>query len=273
MPVKWPYLLSLVLLGALSFYLFYPKIENFFIFYPVSSFAVAPEALHLPYKDAYFTAEDGTRLHGWLFPKEGELPVLVFCHGNAGNISHRLENIMLLLEKNFQVFIFDYRGYGKSAGKPSEEGLYLDGLAAYDYLVQEEQFSPKQVILFGRSLGAAVAVEVSLKREIRSLIIEGAFLSTKEMAKTMLLFSLLSPVLPAHYNNLRKIAHVDVPKLIIHGEADEIIPFYMGKELFEASNAPKYFYPLKGARHNDTYVVGGEEYFQTLAAFAKDSKI
>ena len=180
---------------------------------------------------------------------------------------------MLLLEKNFQVFIFDYRGYGRSAGKPSEQGLYLDGLAAYDYLVQEEQFQPNEIILFGRSLGAAVAIEVSLKREIRSLITEGAFLSTKEMAKTMLLFSLLSPVLPAHYDNLGKIAHVGCPKLIIHGEADEIIPFAMGKELFDGANPPKYFYPLHGASHNDTYVVGGEEYFQTLAAFAKDSRI
>jgi len=273
MPVKWPYLLLLVLLGGLSFYLFYPKIESFFMFYPASSFALTPEALQLEYSDVSFTAEDGTRLHGWLFPKEGKVPVIVFCHGNAGNISHRLENIRLLLEKNFQVFIFDYRGYGKSGGKPSEQGLYLDGLAAYDYLVQEEQFPPDQIILFGRSLGAAVAIEISLKRQIRSLIIEGAFLSTKEMAKTMALFSLLSPFLPAHYNNLKKIARVDVPKLIIHAEADEIIPFSMGKRLFDAANPPKYFYPVKGARHNDTYVVGGEEYFQTLAAFARNSKI
>jgi len=273
MPVTWPYLVCLVLLGGLSFYLFYSKIENFFMFYPASAFAVTPEALHLQYRDVSFRAEDGTILHGWFFPKEAKLPVLVFCHGNAGNISHRLENIMLLLERNFQVFIFDYRGYGKSSGKPTEPGLYLDGMAAYDYLVEHERFAPNQIILFGRSLGAAVAIEVCLKREIRSLIIEGAFLSTKEMAKTMMLFSLLSPVLPAHYNNLKKIAEVDAPKLIIHGEADEVIPFRMGRKLFDAAKPPKYFYPLKGAKHNDTYVVGGEEYLQTLAAFARDSKI
>jgi len=260
-------------LTSASFYPFYSKIENFFIFHPVSSFNLTPEELNLNYKDVYFTTKDRKRLHGWFFPLKGELPVIMFCHGNAGNISHRLDNIRLLLKKKLPVFIFDYRGYGKSAGSPSEKGIYLDGLAAYDYLVQKERILPHRIILFGRSLGASVAIDVSLKREVRSIMIESAFTSTKDMAKTVFLFNLLSPFLPSHYNNLEKIAQVNVPKLIIHGQDDEIVPFSMGKKLFAASKPPKYFLRLKGARHNDTYVVGGEKYFEAIATFAKDSKI
>ena len=273
MPIKWPYLICLIFLMGASFYLFYPKIENFFIFFPDSSFDLSPEDLNLSYKDVHFNTGDGERLHGWFFPLNGGGPVILFCHGNAGNISHRLDNIRLLLEQGLQVFIFDYRGYGQSSGRPSENGLYRDGLAAYDYLLKEEQIPSHDIILFGRSLGASVAIEVSLKRDVRSVILESAFTSTRDMAKTMFLFYLFSALLPPNYNNLKKIAQVNVPKLMIHGDSDEIVPFYMGQKLYQASNAPKYFSRLNGAGHNDTYFVGGKKYFDTIAAFVKNSEI
>lgn len=271
--IKWPYLIGLILLLAASFYLFYPKIENFFVFFPETPFDLTPAEMPLNYDEVYFNTQDGKSLHGWFFPLEGEFPVILFFHGNAGNISHRLENIRLLLEQKLQVFIFDYRGYGKSSGRPSEKGIYRDGLQAYDYLVEARHLPPSRIILFGRSLGAAVAIEVALKKDARSIIIESAFTSTKDMAKTMSLFRLFSRFLPPNYNNLEKIAHVSIPKLIIHGEEDEIVPFSMGQKLFTASKAPKYFIGLEKAGHNDTYLVGGEKYFQTIAAFARDSKI
>ena len=109
--------------------------ENFFIFYPQAEWDAIPSDLRLNHEDIYFNTEDGKKLHGWLFPTKGPSPVLLFCHGNAGNISHRLDNVRLLLDHGFQVFIFDYRGYGRSAGRPSELGVYRDGLAAYDFLV------------------------------------------------------------------------------------------------------------------------------------------
>ena len=132
MPIKWQYLILLFIFIIIICYIFYPKIESFFVFYPQSSFDFTPEQLQLDYKDVYFNTGDGKRLHGWFFPLKGEFPVILFCHGNAGNISHRLDNIRLLLEQGLQVFIFDYRGYGQSHGRPSEKGLYRDGLAAYD---------------------------------------------------------------------------------------------------------------------------------------------
>ena len=273
MPISGVYLALLILIIAFLLYLLYPRIESFFIFFPETHLDYTPDELNMDYKEVYFTAADGERLHGWFFPLKGECPVILFCHGNAGNISHRLENIGLLLRKDLQVFVFDYRGYGKSSGSPSERGIYLDGLAAYDYLVEKERIPPVNVIPFGRSLGASVAIEISLKRKVRSLITESAFTSTREVARSTALFFLLSYLLPAHYNNLKKIGRVSVPKLIIHGKADEIIPFSMGPMLYEAATAPKYFLPLERAGHNDTFIVGGKSYFEAFARFAYSSHL
>jgi fermentation-respiration switch protein FrsA (DUF1100 family) len=248
------------------------RIEDFFVFFPQKNFDFSPEDFRLTYKEVCFSAEDGETLHGWYFPQPQGGPVVLYCHGNAGNISHRLDQISRLLGKNLQVLIFDYRGYGKSTGRPSEKGIYADGMAAFDYLVGMEGLSPDNIVVYGHSLGAAVAVEVALRREVKSLIIESAFASTKEMAKTMLLFRFLSPFLPVHYNSLEKLPQIRVPVLIMHGEADEIVPFSMGEMLYGAARAPKFFFPLKGAGHNDTYIVGGEAYFQRFAAFARESR-
>ncbi len=273
MPVKGIFIVLLIFFLAVSFSCFYPQIENFFVFYPVSSFDSSPGDWRMNAEDIFFNSDDKTRLHGWFFPLKGEVPVILFCHGNAGNISHRLDNIKFLLERGLPVFIFDYRGYGKSAGRPSETGLYRDGLAAYDFLVNQKNIPADRIVLFGRSLGAAITIEIALKRKIRSLIIESAFTSSKGMAKTLFPFSLISFFLPSHYNNLEKIARVKVPKLIIHGEEDDIVPFYMGQEIYHVAQDPKYFFPIKNAGHNDTYIVGGRKYFEALSSFAKNSKI
>ena len=273
MPIKWPYLILIVFFLITFFYVFYPKIENWFVFFPQTTFDLTPNDFHLNFKEVYFNSDDGKRLHGWFFPLKKSCPVILFCHGNAGNISHRLDNIRQFLKRDIQVFIFDYRGYGKSLGTPSEKGIYMDGQAAYDYLVHEENIAPENIILFGRSLGAAVAIDVALNRSVKSIIIESAFVSTKAMAKTMFPLSMISFILPLNYNNLEKITHISVPKLIIHGDGDEIVPFFMGKKLFDASKEPRFFYPIKGARHNDTYINGGHEYFGTIISFVRYSRI
>jgi uncharacterized protein len=145
--------------------------------------------------------------------------------------------------------------------------VYLDGLAAYDYLRNRRGIPPDRIVLFGRSLGAAVATEIAVQRQADRMILESAFTSTKAMARTMPLFALLSPFLPAHYNNLEKIKNIAIPKLIIHGDRDEIIPFAMGEALFGTAPGPKAFYAIQGAGHNDTWVVGGKQYFETLGRF------
>jgi len=255
------------LAGVIIFVFFYSQIENFFVFHPQTKLDMTPDRMGLPHESINFKAADGTKLHGWFFPLPGKSPVMLFCHGNGGNISHRLHNIQALLKKGFQVFIFDYRGYGKSKGSPSREGVYLDGLAAYDYLRNRLGIPPDRIVLFGRSLGAAVATEIAVQRQADRMILESAFTSTKAMARTMPLFALLSPFLPAHYNNLEKIKNIAIPKLIIHGDRDEIIPFAMGEALFGTAPEPKAFYAIQGAGHNDTWVVGGKQYFETLGQF------
>lgn len=273
MPVNGIIIIILLILTALAFSFNYKKIENYFVFSPQKTLDCDPGDFHLKWRDVFINAPDGNILHGWIFPVDSNAPFILFCHGNAGNISHRLDNIRLLTEMKLNALIFDYSGYGRSSGKPSEEGLYLDALAAFDYLVNEEKIRPENIILFGRSLGAAAAIDVATKRNPKSLIIESGFLSTRDMARHMPAFSILSPFLPADYNNIRKIPLVSVPKLIIHGTRDDIVPFSMGKKLFESANSPKYFYPINGAGHNDTYAVGGKEYVDVFKNFVRGSSI
>jgi hypothetical protein len=273
MPIHWAYLVVFLLILVASFCLFYPRVENFFIYFPETRFDFRPEEFGLAYKETYFDTEDGEKLHGWLFLAEKESPVLLHFHGNAGNISHRLDLVQPFLRKGLSVFLFDYRGFGKSSGRPSEPGLYKDGLAAWSYLVEKEGIAPERIILHGHSIGGAVAIEVALQKKVGSLVIESAFTSTKDMARTMPLFALFAPIFPAHYNNLEKIPRVSTPKLVIHGERDEIVPFAMGQKLFEAAKDPKFFYPVKDAGHNDVFIVGGEKYFKTFAEFAGSARI
>ncbi|MFC1838693.1 alpha/beta hydrolase [Thermodesulfobacteriota bacterium] len=273
MPLNGLHLIIIIILLAITFSLFYKKIENYFVFFPQSNLDYSPGDFNLKWQDIHIGTPDGEKLHGWLFHADPDAPFILFCHGNAGNISHRLDNIRLLMEMRLNVLIFDYRGYGKSTGNPSEKGIYLDTLSAYDYLADKEKVKPEKIVVFGRSLGAAAAIDVAAKRKVKSVIIESAFLSTRHMARKMGIFSLLSPFLPAHYNNIEKIAMVTIPKLIIHGKKDEIVPVSMGEKLFEAAVKPKFFYWIEGAEHNDTFVVGGREYLNTFKNFVRDSKI
>jgi fermentation-respiration switch protein FrsA (DUF1100 family) len=255
------------------FSVFYKNIESHFVFAPQKRLDNYPADFNMKFRDVYLDTHDGITLHGWFFPVASGGPVILFCHGNAGNISHRLDYIQLLVRLGANVFIFDYRGYGKSSGKPSEKGLYNDALCACDYLVNREKIKQEDIILLGRSLGAAAATEVASKRDARSLIIESGFLSIRHMARHMLLFSLISPLIHQSYNNLEKIKHISIPKLIMHGDRDEVVPFYMGKRLFQEAKEPKYFYAVKGAGHNDTFVVGGREYMDVLSEFIRTSEV
>ncbi len=266
------FLLPIFIVLIIIVVVFYQLLENNVIFHPDSDLDGNPSNWRLSYKDIRFWTPDGQKLHGWFFPLSEESPVLLFCHGNAGNISHRIENIKLLVKKNISVFIFDYRGYGKSFGKPSEKGIYTDGIAAYDYLTEIEMISPERISVFGRSLGGAVAIEVALQRKVRCLITESTFTSVRDMSKTIFPFFIFSPFIPNHYCNIIKISKVSVPKLIIHGKNDEIIPFNMGQELYKQAKGTKIFLPIHGAGHNDTYIVGGENYFGTIQNFISSAE-
>jgi len=244
--------------------------EDSFIFHPSAEIVQTPRQAGLQFQDLYFTTADGVRLNGWFIPHRDARATLVWFHGNAGNISHRVENIKLLHDKvKINIFIFDYRGYGRSAGSISEEGSYRDGVAALDFVRQQLGVEAKSLIIFGRSLGAAVAAEVALRFPCRGLILETPFTSIRDMAKTVFPVLPIGPLLQTRYDVVEKVGRIKVPLLVLHGDHDDVVPYEQGKKVFAAAREPKEFYTIKGATHNDTYIVGGDAYFQRLRRFVE----
>jgi len=224
----------------------------------------------LPLEEVWFQAEDGPRLFGWYVEARGAGAVLLWCHGNAGNIIHRLENLVELYRLGLSVFIFDYRGYGRSSGTPSEEGLYADALAAYLYVTERRRVAPQRLVLFGRSLGAAVAGDVASRRPAAGLILESPFPSVEAVARHYYGGLPLHWLLGARFNLTDRLKRVSLPLLVVHGDRDSVIPIELGKQVFAAANEPKSFYSVSGADHNDLYQVGGNAYFQRLRQFVQD---
>ncbi len=224
----------------------------------------------LPLEDVWFEAADGVRLHGWWVEAPDSPAVLLWCHGNAGNIIHRLENLAELNRRGLSVFIFDYRGYGRSGGRPSEEGLYRDAEAAYDTLIRTGRASSDRLVLFGQSLGAAVAGDLATRRKAAGLILETPFPSVRDVVRTYYGPMPLHWLLRSRYDLRRRLRQVQIPLLIIHGDQDEVLPLALGRAVYDAALPPKDFYLIHGARHNDTYQVGGAPYFARLLAFVRD---
>jgi uncharacterized protein len=223
----------------------------------------------LPLEDVWFQAADGVRLFGWYVEAQEDRPVILWCHGNAGNIIHRLENLNLLYRLGFSIFLFDYRGYARSQGRPSEEGLYQDAFGAYDYLTRIRMIRPERVIIFGRSLGAAVAGELAAQKPAAGLILESAFPSIEAVAKFHYGGLPVHRLLGADFRLIDRLPHLSLPKLIIHGDNDDIIPLELGRQVFEAAKPPKFFYVVPGADHNNTYQVGGAAYFGRWTEFVQ----
>lgn len=224
----------------------------------------------LPLQDVWFESADGVRLFGWYVEAGADRPVLLWCHGNAGNIINRLENLRLLYQMGLSVFLFDYRGYGKSQSvRPSEQGLYEDAYAAYDYLMQTRKIRPERILVFGRSLGASVAGELAAQRPAAGLILESSFPSIEAVAKLYYGGLPMHWFLGAAHRLIDRLPHLSLPKLVIHGEKDDIIPIELGRQVFDAAKPPKEWYAIQGADHNDTYLVGGRDYFRRLGEFIR----
>ena len=221
----------------------------------------------VPLEEVWFQSGDGTKLFGWYVESAATSAVVLWCHGNAGNIITRLENLRELYRIGLSVFIFDYRGYGRSQGSPSEEGLYQDALGAHDYLTRTKMIPPDRIVIFGRSLGAAVAGELAVQKPAEGLILESSFPSIAAVAKFHYGGLPLHWLLGAEFTLIDRLPNLSLPKLVIHGEQDDIIPLELGRQVFEAAKPPKFFYAIPGADHNNTYQVGGAAYFQRLAEF------
>jgi hypothetical protein len=239
------------------------------LYYPQRELEGSPADAGMTFEDVHFHSADGVKLHGWFIPAKDERAVVLFCHGNAGNISHRIDFAKLLHRLGLSVFLFDYRGYGNSEGKPDEEGTYRDAEAAWEHLVQARKIDPSRVIVQGRSLGGSVAAHLATSRRPAGLIVESTFTSMPDLAAK------LYPWLPARwmcrfkYETVNDIRRVNCPVLVVHGRNDSLIPFSHGRAVFEAAPRPKRFLELAGD-HNDAIWVSGDEYHKALDEFVAE---
>jgi hypothetical protein len=215
-------------------------------------------------QDVWLESADRVKLHAWWIPCPGSKLATLFLHGNAGNITHRAAHAREIVAAGSSLLLLDYRGYGKSAGHPSEAGLYADADAGYQHLLARGH-QPGQIVVHGESLGSAVAVDLAARRASAGVVLEAPFTSAREVAGKVL--PLLGPLVVWSYNTRAKIPRVRAPLLIIHGDRDEIIPFQMGRTLFEAAATSKGFWPVPGAGHNDIVETAGSAYRARLGWF------
>lgn len=245
---------------------FFRNFERQSVFYPMREIEATPEDLELTYEDIYFDTEDGKKLNGWFIPAKDSKAVILYNHGNAGNICHRLGIIQMMNKMGVDVFIYDYRGFGKSQGRATEKGTYLDARAAYDYLVSRSDYAGKNIILYGESIGGAVAIDLALDKKIAALITEAAFTSAKDVAKDVYKFIPVWLFMSIKYDSISKIDKIAVPKLIIHSRDDEIISFSQGQRLFEKAKPPKEFLEMRGG-HNYAIIQDQEKYENGIKNF------
>ena len=227
-----------------------------------------PSLYGLPYEDVWFEAEDGTKLHGWWIEHPKPSATIVFCHGNTGSISDLIGSYLQLRRLKVNVLAFDYRGYGKSEGQPSERGLFMDVRAACDYVSEEQGVALDRTLLFGHSLGGAVAIDGACHRPVAGLVVQSSFTQVRDMARH--LYSLpLYLIARNEFRSIDKVPSLGMPKLFIHGREDATVPFDHGKSLYQEAAEPKLWCPIEGAGHNDVDRFGGSHYFRTLARFRR----
>ena len=251
--------IALYLYFSQSRLLYYPEL-------PSRTIEATPAVFGLAFENVQLQAADDTRLHAWFVPATASRGTLLFSHGNAGNIGHRLDSIRQFNSLGLDVLIYDYRGFGESEGKPTEAGTYLDARAAWDYLLVERRIAPQQIVIFGRSLGAAIAAELASQHPSAGVILESAFTSVPDMAASIYPWLPVRLLSRYQYNNLEKIARITSPLLLVHSRGDEIVPYDQGERLFAQANEPKQFLELSGG-HNDGNHVSHDIYMETLQRF------
>ena len=240
--------------------------QNRLLFFPSPTLEADPAARGMPFEETTFETDDGERLHGWWIPAEKPRATLLFFHGNAGNISHRLDLVEIFRNLGLNVFLFDYRGYGRSTGKPSEDGLYRDAAAAWRHLTETRGAAPEEIVVFGRSLGGGPATWLAARERPRALILGSTFTSIPDVAAKQYPYLPVRLLARNRFDNHARLAEVHAPVLVIHSRDDALIPFEHGRKLFEAAPEPKAFLEIEGA-HNNGYAVTGPRYAEGLDAF------
>ncbi|MBD3246678.1 MAG: alpha/beta fold hydrolase [Candidatus Omnitrophica bacterium] len=241
-------------------------IEQNSLYRPSRAVSAEPGSVGISYEAVSFTTSDGETLHGWFVPASGVGITVLYCHGNAGSIGDRLHRVRFFHQAGMNLFLFDYRGYGESAGVPSESGLYADAVAAYDVLVSRRDINPRRIIAYGRSLGGPVAAELARRRNVRALILESSFVSVPLRAQRRFPLLPMKLLLSQHYDAASKLRGIRIPKLIVHGKQDEVISFEDGQKLYECAAGPKQFLSFEGGHHDEQFPTS-PEYGERLKEF------
>lgn len=223
------------------------------MYHPERTLRYTPAVAGLTYEDIRVETQDGISISGWWVPAVRPRGTVLFCHGNGGNIASCLDSILLGNRLGLNVFIFDYRGYGDSDGTPTENGTYLDADAAWSYLVKERGIAPEQIIVWGRSLGGAIAARTAAVHPAGLVIVESSFASLRELVNDRFSWVPTCIVAAYAYDTRHHLEQVDVPVLVIHSRDDEMIPFCQGMMLYDAIKGPKAFVEIKGS-HNRGYL-------------------
>ncbi len=264
-------ILLVCLLCYLALLLFVFLLQKQMVYFPSRGIGSTPSVIGLPYREVAFKTSDNLLLSGWLVGDDKSRDVVLHCHGNAGNISHRLDSFFIFNRLGLNTFIFDYRGFGRSQGSPSEKGTYLDAEAAWQYLTETGHIPPGRIILFGRSLGGAVAARLATKVKAKALILESTYTSVPDLGADLYPFLPVRLLSRFQYNTRAILHKIDVPVLIIHSPQDEIIPFSHGEALFEAAKEPKQFLKISGS-HNEGFINSIEIYMDGLKEFLSEFK-
>lgn len=239
------------------------------VYHPQSNIWATPASVGLPYEDVTFRTEDEVTLHGWFVPADTAALTVLYFHGNAGNISGRLETFQLLHDLGLNVFMIDYRGYGKSEGRPSEQGTYRDAEAAWKHLNQQRQIADSGIIIMGRSLGGSVAAWLAARKNPAAAIIESTFTSTVDLGSDLYPWLPVRWMINYDYNTLDQIKQIKSPIFMAHSRDDQIVPFHHGRQLFEAADEPKAFVELEGS-HGSGFWETGAKYRNGLQRFLEE---
>ncbi|HUV22879.1 MAG TPA: alpha/beta hydrolase [Gammaproteobacteria bacterium] len=272
MSIVWKFLVLAACLYAGITALVYFR-QSSLIYYPNiagRNLDASPQQIGLAFEDVELLTEDKVRLHGWFIPSDNARGTLLFFHGNAGNIAHRLDSIAIFNRMNLDVFIFDYRGYGQSQGRVSETGTYLDAEAAWSYLVETRAIDADEIIVFGRSLGASIAAWLASRHRPAALILESSFSSVPSMAQRLYPFLPVKWLASFSYDTRQYVSHIECPLLVAHSKDDEIIPYAEGRLVFDAAPADKQFLDMRGG-HNDGFIATGQAYSDRLSRFIEIS--
>jgi uncharacterized protein len=240
--------------------------ERRLIYFPTRDYDATPSDIGLDYQSVTFMSNDGVNLTGWYVPNEVATRTILFFHGNAGNISHRLTTIQTLHRLGYNVFIFDYRGFGQSDGSPSESGLYADARAALQYLTQTQKQPVERIVFCGRSLGGAVAIELATHHAPRALVVESTFTELADVGRIHYPFLPVKLILRDRFKSIERIGKLTCPKLILHGADDTLIPIELGRKLFDAAAEPKQFIETPGG-HNEAGFTYSTEFTDKLGEF------